>query len=172
LRFVGVCYRAHDPRWSFLPLSGDGAAVHGGRFNPKGVPALYLALTLIGAITEANQGFPFKIRPYTVCSYQVDCEGIADLRDAAGCQAEGVPMEDLGCAWFADIAAGREPGSWAVARRLMAAGRAGTLVASFAPGATSADHNLVLWRWGDDPARRISVHDPDGHLPRDQRSWQ
>ncbi len=36
VRFQGLAYRAHDPRWSFKPLSGEGAAVHGGRFNPKG----------------------------------------------------------------------------------------------------------------------------------------
>jgi len=35
-------YRAHTPRWSFAPLSGAGAAVQGGRFNRKGIEALYL----------------------------------------------------------------------------------------------------------------------------------
>ncbi|TJV36829.1 MAG: hypothetical protein E5Y18_13750, partial [Mesorhizobium sp.] len=42
MRFVGTCYRAHDPRWAFKPTSGDGASSRGARFNPKGVPALYL----------------------------------------------------------------------------------------------------------------------------------
>src|SRR5262249_792496 len=60
LRFEGLAYRAHDPRWSFRPLSGDGAAVHGGRFNPKGTPALYLALDPMTAIKEAAQGFARK----------------------------------------------------------------------------------------------------------------
>jgi len=32
------CYRAHDPRWSFKPLSGDGGAIRGARFNPKSMP--------------------------------------------------------------------------------------------------------------------------------------
>jgi len=36
-------------------LSGDGAAVRGGRFNARGTPALYLALTIVGAVREANQ---------------------------------------------------------------------------------------------------------------------
>ena len=40
MNFQGLAYRAHDPRWSFKPLSGDGAAVQGGRFNPKGSAAL------------------------------------------------------------------------------------------------------------------------------------
>ena len=59
-----------------------GAAVHGGRFNPKGVEALYLSLTIMTAIREASQGFAFKIEPYVLCSYDVDCTDIADLTDA------------------------------------------------------------------------------------------
>jgi uncharacterized protein len=38
VRFEGTCYRAHDPRWSFKPLSGDGGAIRGARFNPKSMP--------------------------------------------------------------------------------------------------------------------------------------
>ena len=54
MRFQGATYRAHNPRWSFKPLSGGGAAVHGGRFNPKSVAALYLALDPITAIKESG----------------------------------------------------------------------------------------------------------------------
>jgi RES domain-containing protein len=63
VRFAGLAYRAHDPRWSFRPLSGEGAAVHGGRFNPRGTPALYLALDPMTAIKEASQGFAHKLEP-------------------------------------------------------------------------------------------------------------
>ena len=52
----GVAFRAHDPRWSFKPLSGDGAALYGGRYNRKGVPELYLALDAITAVREITQG--------------------------------------------------------------------------------------------------------------------
>ena len=63
MRFQGLAYRAHNPRWSFTPLSGEGAAVHGGRFNPRGTPALYLALDPMTAIKEAAQGFARKFEP-------------------------------------------------------------------------------------------------------------
>lgn len=76
----GTCYRAHDPRWSFRPVSGDGAAIRGARFNRKGVPALYLAPTLVTSVKEINQGFARKIEPCVLCSYDVDCEDIVDLR--------------------------------------------------------------------------------------------
>lgn len=172
MRFRGTCYRAHDPRWSFKPASGEGAAIHGGRFNPKGVPALYLALDLVTAIKEANQGFARKIEPYVLCSYDVDCEDIADLTSDEGRAAHGVAFEEMTCAWFGFIAEGKEPPSWSTARRLMAEGIAGILVPSFASGATPEDRNLVLWRWGKDLPHQVAVFDPSGRLPRDQLSWE
>jgi RES domain-containing protein len=171
VRFVGTCYRAHNPRWSFAPLSGDGAAIHGGRFNPKGTPALYLATTIMTAIKEANQGFARKIDPCVLCSYSVDCAGIVDLTDADERAAHAVAVADLACPWFGLAAAGGTPPSWRVAIRLKASGAAGILVPSHAPGVTDEDRNLVLWRWGPDPPCRVSVDDPSGRLPKNQLSW-
>ena len=76
MRLRGQVYRAHNPRWSFAPTSGDGAARHGGRFNPIGMPALYTSATLEGAWREAQQGFPFKAQPLLICVYEVDCEDV------------------------------------------------------------------------------------------------
>jgi RES domain-containing protein len=168
LRFTGTCYRAHDPRWAFKPISGAGAAVHGGRFNPRGSEALYLALSSIGAVNEAAQGFAFKLQPMVLCSYDVDIDGIADLRTAAGRTEHGVSADDMACAWFSLASAGQEPPSWDLFRRLSADGVAGLLVPSYAPGATGQDHNLVLWRWGE---AQVRVYDPSGRLPKDQLSW-
>jgi RES domain-containing protein len=172
LRFRATCYRAHDPKWSFKPLSGDGAAVHGGRFNPRGMPALYLALSIGTAIKEANQGLAFKISPCVLCSYDVDCEDVADLRADAGRREHGIAPADLSCAWLSDALDGREPASWRMARSLMARGVAGILVPSFAPGATLGDQNLVLWNWGAGPPHQVAVYDPSGRLPRNQLSWE
>lgn len=171
MRFAGTCYRVHDPRWSFKPLSGDGAAVHGGRFNPKAVPALYLSLDLITAVREGNQGFAARIEPCVLCSYEVDCEDIVDLRDKPACDAAGVSFEELACAW-ALLALERKPvPSQRLAARLIGEGRAGVLVPSFAIGSAADSYNLVLWKWGAGLPYRVSVHDPSGRLPRSQLSW-
>ena len=172
MRFRATCYRAHDLKWSFKPLSGEGAAVHGGRFNPKGMPALYLALRIDTAIKEANRGFAFKINPCVLCSYEVDCEDVADLRTDAGLAEHGIAPADLSCAWLSDALEGRERASWRVARRLMSRGIAGLLVPSFAPGSTPNDKNLVLWTWGAGRPHQVAVFDPSGRLPRTQLSWE
>ncbi len=172
MRFVGTAYRAHDPRWSFRPISGAGAAIRGARFNPRGVPALYLGLGIMTAIKEANQGFAHRIDPCVLCSYDIDCDDIADLSTPEGRRAAGVMLDDLACAWALALAEGRRPASWDIHDRLAARGTAGIVVPSFAPGADESDRNLVLWDWGPELPHRVTVFDPSGRLPKDQLSWQ
>ena len=171
MRFQGLGYRGHDPKWAFSPLSGEGAAIHGGRFNPIGMPALYLALTVEGLFIEVAHGFGHRFDPLTVSTYEVDVDDVADLRTNEARSGAGVVLDDLACAWALDRASRRKPASWMVAERLVEAGAAGILVSSFALGARSGMDNLVLWRWGNDPPHRVAVHDPSGRLPRDQSSW-
>ena len=92
MHFTGRAYRAHDPRWSFAPISGRGAAIGGGRFNLRGVEALYFALSPITALAECTQGFAARMLPLTLCEYDVDCTDIADLASDAGRAAAGVTM--------------------------------------------------------------------------------
>jgi RES domain-containing protein len=171
VRFRGVCYRGHDPRWAWSPTSGDGAAALGGRFNPAGTPALYLALTLEGMFVEMGHGFGHRFNPLTICSYDVDVDDVVDLRTDAARGAEGIDASELSCAWAYERMLGRTPPSWDVATRLMAKGAAGILVPSFANGATAEMSNLVLWRWGAALPRLVRVYDPGGRLPKDKSSW-
>ena len=172
MRFRGVCYRAHDPRWAFKPLSGEGAAIRGARFNSRGRPSLYLSLSFNTAVLEANQGLAHKIEPCVLCSYDVDCEDIADLRTNEGRAEHDIGYDDMACAWFSFLVEGRQPPSWQIARRLIDKGYAGIIVPSFAHGATSSDHNLVLWDWSGRLPNQVIVHDPSGRLPKDQLSWR
>ena len=171
MKFQGLAYRAHDPRSPFKPLSGDGAAVHGGRFNPKGTPALYVALDPMTAVKEAAQGFARKFEPCVLCTYEVDCEDVVDVRGEKQRSAAGVGEEEMACPWFADAAAGAKPASWRLARRLIADGAAGILAPSFVRGATPGDVNLVLWDWSGRLPHKVAVFDPGGRLPKNQLSW-
>lgn len=172
MRFVGTCYRAHDPRWAFRPTSGAGAAIRGARFNPKGVPALYLGLSIMTAIKEANQGFAHRIDPCVLCSYEIDCDDIADLTTEKGRQEHAIDFDEMACAWASALADGCRPRSWSIHDKLKAQGVAGICVPSFAPGAEADDRNLVLWVWGPKLPRKVKVVDPSGRLPKDQLSWR
>jgi RES domain-containing protein len=170
--FVGLVYRAIHPGWAFRPDSGAGAAIHGGRFNRKGTPALYTSLSVMTAIKEATQSFPLKLQPLTICGYQVDCEGIADLTDTAICASLGIAPADVSCPWEYDLTLGRTPASWLVAEGLCKSGYAGAKVPSFAPGTRSGDVNLVFWRWASTLPCQVMVIDDLQALPRNQSSWK
>lgn len=171
MKFSGVVYRAHDPKWSFTPLSGEGAKLSGGRFNPAGVAALYTATTIECAFKEYSQSFASKIHPLTICSYEVECEDVFDLTTEEAALSNGVEWADLDCPWRLMASNGQAPPTWIVTKRLIHAGAAGVLVRSFAPGATERDLNLILWDWGEASPHKITTYDPKGMLPKDQRSW-
>lgn len=147
IRYSGLVFRAHNPRWAFSPLSGQGAALHGGRFNRRGQPALYTSLRMETAWLEAQQAFPFKPQPLTICAYEVDCQDIVDLTDPAEQARVGALPEILSCAWEYLLHLNQQPPTWRLADRLRVEGAAGILAPSFAPGAGWRDFNLVLWIW-------------------------
>jgi RES domain-containing protein len=153
-------------------MSGDGAAVRGARFNRKGVQALYLGLSIMTAVKEANQGFAHRIDPCVLCSYEIDCEDVADLTMERGRREHSVELDEMACAWATALADGARPASWSVYHRLKAQGATGILVPSFASGAEADDVNLVLWEWGPDLPHKVTVFDPSGRLPKDQLSWR
>ena len=172
MRLTGFVYRAHNPRWAFAPESGVGAATEGGRFNRVGMPALYTSLRFETAWLEAQQAFPFKAQPMTLCAYEVDCEDVLDLTDPTVCSAHGITWADIACPWKDLSTRGIRPPSWSISERLVAAGTAGVIVPSFARGAVSADINAVFWNWATNPPHQVRAIDDDRRLPRDARSWR
>ncbi len=164
MRFRGTVYRAHNPQWSWTPLSGEGASRHGGRFNRPGVAALYTSLAPLTAIREA-QPLGRPMQPLTLCAYEVDAEPVFDTLDLARRRQRGVGEVDLSCpTWEADMLSGGVPASQALADRLIAAGCVGMRVRSFAAGAGPDDLNLVLWRWGPDRPARVNLIDDESRL--------
>ena len=147
-------------------MSGEGARRHGGRFNRRGVPALYSSLAPLTAILEA-QPLGRPMQPLTLCAYQVDVEPVFDALDGEQRRDAEVNESDLVCpTWEADMLAGAIPASHAVADRLIAAGYAGMRVRSFAAGASGDDINLVLWSWSSSRPNRVTLIDDEGRLSR------
>ena len=164
MRFRGLVYRAHNPQWSWTPLSGEGARRHGGRFNRRGLAALHTSLTPLVAIREA-QPLGRPMQPLTLCAYEVDAEPVFDALDEERRRALGVLDSDIACAaWEAEMLVGGVPASQALADRLISAGYAGMRVRSFAAGAGVDDVNLVMWRWGSERPARVVLIDDEGRL--------
>lgn len=162
LRLVRRCWRVLAPRWAHDPLSGAGAARHGGRWNPPGRPALYMSEDLMTAAAEYEQDL--GIRPGTFCAYDLKIGPVADLTDTATAGAWGVAAGDLACPWkqIALIERGTPP-TWQHADRLLAAGLCGVRVPSVRQ---RGGVNVVLWRWNDADDRRVTALDPLNDLPR------
>lgn len=171
-RFEGLTYRAHHPGWAFDPESGEGARMHGGRFNRPGIACLYTSLRFETAWLEAQQAFAFKAQPMTLCSYRIDSSDILDLTKDEGLAAALISRAELACAWEV-LAADRKPvPTWELADRLIKAGCAGIIVPSFAARASERDINLVLWHWTRHKPHMVIVVDDDNRLPKDRSSWQ
>ncbi|MGB3352545.1 MAG: RES domain-containing protein, partial [Mycobacterium sp.] len=88
MHVTGLLYRAHNPVWSREPLSGEGAARFGGRFNRIGRIALYTSLAPETALREANQ--VGTLQPTTLVAYQADIGPLVDGRDVAALRPFGI----------------------------------------------------------------------------------
>ncbi|GFZ86354.1 RES family NAD+ phosphorylase [Sphingobium fuliginis] len=163
MRYQGKLYRALNPIYAREPLSGRGAALYGGRFNPKGTAALYVATSLQTAIREANQ--VGDLQPTTIVSYDADIANVFDGRDAAELGKYGMTPTSLGePAWRDQMKKAGNAHTQIFAESLISEGFNGLLVRSFARGASCEDINLVLWKWSDRAPLKLTLIDDDGRL--------
>jgi RES domain-containing protein len=160
-------WRMLAPKWAHDPLSGAGAALRGGRFNPPGMPALYMSEDFSTAVAEYEQDL--GIRPGTLCAYDVRSERIADLTDARNLEALNIVAAVLREQWkqIAFIEK-RSPSTWSLCERLVSKGLHGIRV----PSVQAVGSNLVLWRWNTENAASVVALDPLRDLPTDQSSWK
>jgi len=160
MRYEGKLYRALNPIYARELLSGSGVELYRGRFNPKGMPAIYTSLSALTALREAGQ--IGHRRPTTLVTYDALFERIFDSRDKDALNAEGMDADALADpSWRDEMKESGEARTQRFASRLSAAGYHGLLVRSFAPGASDDDLNLVLWRWSKTPPARLSVIDDE-----------
>lgn len=168
MHYQGMLYRALNPVHAREPLSGRGAELSGGRFNPKGMPALYTSLSILTALREANQ--VGHLQPTTLVSYRADIMSVFDSRNTDALRSEGAEPADLSDpSWRDQMRDKGEARMQALVRRLIAAGYRGLFVRSFAPGAGAEDLNLVLWTWGNAEGARLVLIDDETRLSRQAR---
>jgi RES domain-containing protein len=165
ISYEGKLYRALNPVYAREPLSGRGAELYGGRFNPKGTPALYSSLSVMTALRESNQAG--NLQPTTRVSFDADISQVFDCRDKAALASENMDDQALAdSSWRDQMKAGGDARTQSFARRLIAAGYHALLVKSFAPGAAGDDLNLVLWKWSDAAPHRLILIDGENRLSR------
>ena len=162
MQFSGLLYRAMNPIWS-QPLSGEGARRFGGRFNPKGTPALYTAMDPMTALREASQvGQP--LNPTLLVCYEADLAPVFDATDPIALAGQGVCAADLAADdWRLRMAQGEAP-TQTLAKRLIEKGFCAMIVPSFARNTAPGARNMVIWRWSDSLPARLAVIDPEGRL--------
>jgi RES domain-containing protein len=163
-----VLYRYLTPKWAFLPLSGAGSAIDGGRFNRVGIEALYLSLAPQTALEEYRQGSSL-VPPATLASYVATIGNLVDLSEGYDPARWPAEWANWDCAWRRIVRLEKTtPPSWGLADAVISAGHKGILFPSLRhPGGA----NVVLYHANFDDQDRLEVHDPDGQLPRDQSSW-
>ncbi|OWV92848.1 hypothetical protein ATY81_16675 [Rhizobium sp. R72] len=144
-------------------MSGRGAALYGGRFNPKGMPALYVSTSIRTALREANQ--VGDLQPTTLVCYRAEIETIFDTGDAKALAAAGFDDAALSDpTWRDQMRAGSEAQTQCLARNLIAQGYNGLVVRSFAKGASASDTNLVLWKWGTTAPSKLELIDDEHRI--------
>lgn len=162
-----ILWRAYVPRWSHLPLSGEGAARFGGRWNPVGVPTIYAARELSTAWAEYNQGF--VQHPALIAQLELTGARLVDTTDPSILREWGLDEDIHKTEWRSELDNGAVAATYAAYHRLVGAEVDGVIYPSFmSPGGTC----VALWRWNQSDGPVLRVVDPHGRLPTTSASWR
>lgn len=162
-----ILWRAYVPRWAYLPLSGEGAARFGGRWNPVGVPTIYAACELSTAWAEYNQGF--VQHPALIAQLELTGARLVDTTDPSVLDEWKFGEDIHKTEWRSELDKGRVAATHAAYHQLVDAKVDGVIYPSvMSPGGTC----IALWRWNQTGAPALKIVDPEGRLPLTPASWR
>lgn len=162
-----ILWRAYVPQWSYLPLSGEGSARFGGRWNPVGVPTIYAARELSTAWAEYNQGF--VQHPALIAQLELKGARLIDTTEPDALADWGLDESIHQLEWRSELDNGAVPSTHVAHQRFVVAGVDGVIYPSFmSPGGSC----VALWRWNEAGGPLLSIVDPDGRLPISPASWR
>lgn len=137
----GLFYRAIDPRFRQLALSGSRTA---GRYSRADEPTLYLSSSIEGVDAALIAHRNARASALETVEVDVEAAGIVDLRDPNAIAKLGIDLADAMAPWQHVAAAGGTPSSWSVRDRLVQIGANGLIDPS---RKRPALWHLVLFRW-------------------------
>ena len=149
--FDGVVYRSSTPKYATHAdlFTGAGSVLSGGRWNPKGVAAVYFSLSPETALAETlfrnrTSGVPIQnLMPRVFVAVNVELLKVLDLRDGKVRQRLRVSVAKLlSIDWRAEVYAGRPPMTQRLGRAAHTTSWEGLIVPS---AADSSGHNLVIF---------------------------
>ncbi len=150
-RVVGTFYRAVDPQHRQYALAGSRSA---GRYSRADQPTLYLSSSRDGVAAAMIKHRGDRAAKLEIIEVSVQADRIFDLRDARSREQAGISLDDAAAEWTALAAAGQEPPSWKVRRRLEELGAHGLIDPSRkAPGLW----HLVLFYWNEPGAAQVAL---------------
>ncbi|MER9681515.1 RES domain-containing protein [Mesorhizobium sp. M0115] len=163
-----IFHRYLTPKWAFLPTSGAGAAIDGGRFNRPGVEALYPSQAPQTALEEYKQGASIS-PPATLAAYKITLAEVADLSRGFDPEGWDGAWKEWDCAWRQIARIDKKvPPSWKLADMVITVGLRAILFPSLRHAGGT---NLVVFSANLVEGDQVAVHDPDQRLPHDQSSW-
>ncbi len=159
----GIVYRAINPIYARPPRSGYGSQLNGGRFNPKGTPAIYTGLKPTTALREFQRAGSFQ--PTVLVAFDIDIANVFDCRDAEALAAQGMTPADLAAdTWRDEMRLHGIARTQEFAQNLINQDFHAMLVRSHVKGSRATDLNLVIWKWGDGPPSRVTLIDDEDRM--------
>lgn len=163
----GVIYRSTSPRFATSKdlVTGAGALLHGGRWNPpEALAAVYGSLTPDTAMAEALEQYryyglePWRMGRRLFCPLRIEASSILDLTEGTHRQRLRVSKDRMRAEdWRTSVASGTEALTQAIGRAAFTAGLEGLLVPS---RPATAGVNLVVYPANLRDPSRIQELDP------------